>query len=627
MKPTPLLALPMSAAAMIRPQQASSRCCFSLINNDTIGGILREAQTGDLVFGGPFQPTTLCLEQSSGIISDTRGNRCSVGEPGHQFKCRPGAPAPSEFRLEHNLDTSSKLLTYDGGNAAFVACSAGFSHDGGHTVYSSSKAMSSNCQEVALIAIDQTSGCSAPVVQPAPAPTAIRTTRTTVVGFTSTPSVRSHQVLGSASTASSKAAANATLVSGSVGATSVPSSVANATTFTVSRTTLVPSSTSNSSAIATASCAVADSAPSIAPIKIGFPTQDGISDTSANASITPTDNTIFQYRIPSSFVPAAGRLCALQFRLPFCSTLPPGYPCFNFSGSEQELLSNSGMVISVTDGAGSIPWNNSALQQVYPGETPIFGTFDCHALPVEYGGDRKISWLASSVNQFALSFLQAGVGSASEYADGINRILRLESSRKRRKTKDASPAASPVFPPGCQTKDRERGIGIHPRHQEQVRGEDAAGREQARRPLQREADGHHEHSHAIARLQPHGGGTVAEDDGADGAGLEADLLGQAEEGVGRQVEAQVRDDEATRDDGFLGGAAAAPSYASAKTAAAAAAAAAEADAGGEQGHEGRAQGHEGQARELGHGLPRDGTGGEEGSQNAGEDDGHEVGER
>ncbi|KAK8042234.1 hypothetical protein PG993_006757 [Apiospora rasikravindrae] len=420
MKLSPLLALPMSAAAMIRPQQAPSLCCFNVVRNDTLGGVLRETQTGDLVFGGPFQQMMFCLEQSPGTIFDTHGNKCSVEEYGHQFKCRPDASAPSKFRLEHGLDTSSALLTYDGGSAAFVACSAGFGHDGGYTLYSSSKAVTSNCQEVTLLAIDQSSGCFAPDDQSVPAPTAIRTTtRTTVVGTTSTSSVRSHQVLGSVSTTSSNAVANATSVSSSATATSVPSSLANATTLTVSRTTLVPSSTSNTSAIASASCTVADSAPSIAPIQIGFPTQDGISDTSANASITPTDNTIFQYRIPSSFVPAAGKLCALQFRLPFCSTLPSGYPCFDFSGSEQELLSNSGMVFSLTDGAGSISWNNSALQQVYPGEKPIFGTFNCNALPAEYGGDRKISWLASSVNQFALSFLQAGVGSASEYADGV----------------------------------------------------------------------------------------------------------------------------------------------------------------------------------------------------------------
>ncbi|KAK8048765.1 hypothetical protein PG994_010495 [Apiospora phragmitis] len=418
MKPCPLLALLMSVAAMIRPQQASSRCCFNLIKDGTLGGALRETQTGDLVFGGASQPVTLCLEKSTGTISDSLGNKCSVEEPGHQFKCRADAVAPSRFKLEHSLDTLSEL-TYDGGNAAFVACSAGFSNNGGYRVYSSSKVATSDCLELVLLAKDQTSGCFAPDDHPVSAPSAMRTTtKTTIVGITSTPDV-TQKILGSASTTSSRAAANATLATGSATATSISSSLADTTTFAVSRTTLAPSSTSNTSTSASASCMVAGSAPSIAPIQIGFPTEDGISDTSANVSITPTKSTMLTYRIPSSFAPTAGKLCALQFRLPFCSTLPSGYPCFDFSGSEQELLSNSGMVFSLTDGAGSIPWNSSALQQVYPGTTPIFGTFDCNALPAEYGGDRKVSWLASSVNQFSLSFMQAGVGSGSQYADGV----------------------------------------------------------------------------------------------------------------------------------------------------------------------------------------------------------------
>ncbi|KAK7922974.1 hypothetical protein PG985_007045 [Apiospora marii] len=411
MKPSPILALPMSVAAMMQPQQASSRCCFNLVRNGTLRETLRETQTGDLVLGGASQPVTLCIDESTGTISDPHGHPCSMEEPGHQFKCRPGAIVPSHFGLEHGSDTSNGLLTYDSGNAAFIACSTGPSDNNGRMVYSSSKVATSNCLEVALLAIDQTSGCFAPRDQPVSAPAAIRTTtKTTILGMASTPSAKAHQVQGSS---------NTTTLSSSATVAPTPSSVVNTTTLAVSRTTLVPSSTSSTSTATSASCSVADSAPSIAPVLIGFPSQDGISDTSANASITPTNSTMFQYKIPSSFVPAVGKMCALQFRLPICSTLPAGYPCFDFSGSEQEMLSGSGMVFSLTDGAGTISWNNSALQQVYPGTTPIFGTFDCNGLPADYGGDRKISWLASSVNQFSLSFLQAGVGSASQYKDGV----------------------------------------------------------------------------------------------------------------------------------------------------------------------------------------------------------------
>lgn len=363
---------------------------------------------------------TLCIDESAGTISDPRGRKCSMEEPGHQFKCRPGTSGPSEFGLEHDSEISNGLLTYDGGNASFIACSTGPSDTEGHMVYSSSKAATSNCLEIALLAVNQTSGCFAPKDQPVSAPAVMKTaTKTTILDTTSTPNAKSQHIQGSSNTITSQVVANATSFSSSAIAKLISSSLANATTFAVSKSTLAPPSTSSTSTVASASCSVADSAPSIAPVQIGFPTQDGIADTSANASITPTNSTIFQYKIPGSFIPAVSKMCALQFRLPICSTLPAGYPCFDFSGSEQEMLSGSGMVFSLTDGAGTISWNNSALQQVYPGTTPVFGTFDCNGLPAGYGGDRKISWLASSVNQFSLSFLQAGVGSASQYKDGV----------------------------------------------------------------------------------------------------------------------------------------------------------------------------------------------------------------
>ncbi|KAK8083336.1 hypothetical protein PG996_002117 [Apiospora saccharicola] len=275
MKPSPFLALPMSVVALIHPQQASSHCCFNVVRNDTFGGPLRETQTGDLVLGGASEPVTLCIDESAGTVTDLHGHECSMEEPEYQFKCRSGALAPSNFGLEHRSDTSNGLLTYDGGNAAFIACSTEPSDNNGHTIYSSLKVAASDCLEVALLAVDQTSGCFAPRDQPVSAPAVIRTTtKTTIIGTASTPSANTHQIQGSQNTSTSKVVANATFFSSSTTATPIPSSMANTTALDASKTTPAPSSTSSTSTIASASCSVADSAPSIAPVQIGYPTQD-----------------------------------------------------------------------------------------------------------------------------------------------------------------------------------------------------------------------------------------------------------------------------------------------------------------------------------------------------------------
>jgi hypothetical protein len=149
---------------------------------------------------------------------------------------------------------------------------------------------------------------------------------------------------------------------------------------------------------------------------------DGAHNTGVNAAITATNSTIFHFSIPRDFASSSQQLCALQFRLPFCSELPAGYPCFNFTGSEQELSSNSGAIFSQFSAGEELPsWNNTALKQIYPGDKNVLGTFDCGAST--YGsGNRDVAWLASSVRNFGLQFKQAGVGS-SEFKDGVGAFI------------------------------------------------------------------------------------------------------------------------------------------------------------------------------------------------------------
>lgn len=64
-------------------------------------------------------------------------------------------------------------------------------------------------------------------------------------------------------------------------------------------------------------------------------------------------------------------------------------------------------------------WNGTALQQVYPGDNLVLGTFDCGS-PANIS--RDISWIASSVRSFGLQFEQAGVGS-SKFKDGVGAFI------------------------------------------------------------------------------------------------------------------------------------------------------------------------------------------------------------
>ncbi|KAF3058397.1 putative gpi anchored cell wall protein [Daldinia childiae] len=172
-------------------------------------------------------------------------------------------------------------------------------------------------------------------------------------------------------------------------------------------------------------CAIDPSAPSLAPYQLrhgNSSVPSGSNDTSAEVLISRNYSTMFDYDIPSTFPPAntAGKssLCALQFRMPVCTSLPKGYPCYSFSGLEQEVLSNSGMTFHLVDDDGNATWNSTELHQVFPGENTTIGTFEC-GQAAGYDESRKMSWHVSSVRDFSLEFLQAGVGQSAQFQNGI----------------------------------------------------------------------------------------------------------------------------------------------------------------------------------------------------------------
>ncbi|RYP43388.1 hypothetical protein DL770_011693 [Monosporascus sp. CRB-9-2] len=200
-----------------------------------------------------------------------------------------------------------------------------------------------------------------------------------------------------------------------------PTSLVPTTTITI----LISTSEAGTSS---PTCTVPPSAPSIAPSRVGYPDPEapgGIHDSSSEVSISPRNVTIFEYSIPPSFLPLNTSnsgfppLCALEFRMPVCTDLPNGYPCYDFSGLEQEIVANSGINFVLRTDDDMATWDDTELHQVFPGENSIIGTFECAKLAGSYGGNRGISWEARSVRNFSLEFLHAGVGDSPEFQNGI----------------------------------------------------------------------------------------------------------------------------------------------------------------------------------------------------------------
>ncbi|KAI0134375.1 hypothetical protein BJ170DRAFT_196154 [Xylariales sp. AK1849] len=396
---TLLLSAGAATTALALPQ-ASSGCCFHLDSVGTMNETVEEDHGGHLVLGGSFQRGGFCLDMTSQTIEDSLGHNCFMRSPNYQFECYAGAVGSSVFDIVPSADGKTKLA-YDNGPGTFLACPT-TSVEQSYGIYSTIKTDKTACMQVALVLADQTSECAASNGTSSTASYMVPSTTQVALPVTNT------------STAMSTAKASGYAYGSGCGALSVVTAKPTQTPYQATTPPFAVPVTSNT-------CDVSPAAPSIGPSKLGYPeasAPDGVHDTTANASITPTNSTLFEYSIPQSFVTNSSQLCALQFRLPYCSTLPKGYPCFHFSGSEQERSSDSGMIFSSVEDSGGLIWDNTALHQVYPGDTTVIGTFKCGRNVTAYGA-RKMSWIASSVRNFALEFMQAGVGSEAEFMDGV----------------------------------------------------------------------------------------------------------------------------------------------------------------------------------------------------------------
>lgn len=118
----------------------------------------------------------------------------------------------------------------------------------------------------------------------------------------------------------------------------------------------------------------------------------------------------------------APRMCAVQFRLPWCSELPAGYPCFTWSGMMQQELGGGGMRFSLVydshAGRPAVPgqqvsgggWEAvDGVVQLMPGEPVFVGTFPC-LVDGDRTDKRNVSFVAAAEENWSLDFAQAGVG-------------------------------------------------------------------------------------------------------------------------------------------------------------------------------------------------------------------------
>ena len=394
------------AAASLR-QQTTSSCCFQLSSVGDLNSAVEEDHAGDLLAGGEFQDARFCLDSGTSAITDNLGGTCLFKAPNQQFGCFKGRGPLVPFGIAPSMNERS-YLTYGNGTKSFHACPAGSANDQSYYIYGDNKPDKTGCFEINLQLKNQTVGCHARNS------TVINTASTItlqLMTMTSTPARRWETRIKPTNSLATQI------------------DIAQAVATSASEETSVPSQT----------CKIAPSAPSLPPVMVGNPdtkAPDGIRDSAAEVSISADNSTIFQYSIPASFVPAnessgasgaQRRLCALQFRMPFCSDLPKGYPCYHFSGLEQEMLADSGMNFALAtdddDGAATVAWDDKKLHKITPGEDIIVGTFECGALPSNdtpnVDGGRKIVWRATSVRDFSLEFLQAGIGDRPRFQDGI----------------------------------------------------------------------------------------------------------------------------------------------------------------------------------------------------------------
>ncbi|KAI1501904.1 hypothetical protein F5X99DRAFT_427954 [Biscogniauxia marginata] len=399
--------------ALLRPRQITSGCCFQLASVGVVNKTVTEDHVGELLLGGAFQQGGFCLDKSTKTIKDGLKHNCFMRSPTHQFQCFAGIVGATAFDIAPPKEDGRYSLTYDGSPGVFYACPVGSSANAYYDIYSEKKADKTGCVPVALELSNETPECAGgnPIVSSsistgtaAPQQNS-KVRRTSQVILAEPTPVMTRTVVLPAYTHSSEV---------------------DTLSSTVPTTVKSPQSPAAEPSTASQVCSVSPSSPSIAPFRVGYPdpsSPDGIKDTSGEASISPVNSTILQYAIPNTFSPPRAdikaSLCALQFRMPVCTTLPDGYPCYTFSGLEQEVLSNSGMTFNLTLDDADATWDGAALHQVFPGENTILGTFECGSDGKGGHGGRKMQWLVSSVRDFSLEFFHAGVGESPEFDDGI----------------------------------------------------------------------------------------------------------------------------------------------------------------------------------------------------------------
>ncbi|KAI0434309.1 hypothetical protein F5Y09DRAFT_357139 [Xylaria sp. FL1042] len=414
---TPFIAgIVVDAITAVRPRQSDNSCCFGLSSVGVDGEEVKEDHLGDLSLGGPFQQGGFCFDRSTKTIKDTLNHNCFMRAPTQQFQCYAGIVGATAFDISLPGPDGKSYLTYDNGPGTFYACPVSTGDDRYYTIFSASKPDTTSCIPVALVLYNSSAGC------PSVSNSTITTPTSSVKQIktrTWSSQLREHQ--SSTSTATSSTMSGYSRVLGAGLWSSVSPSASTSTKAAIKASSATAAHIVQSSQ----TCSISPSGPSIAPIKLGTPDKsapDGIKDSFAEASITSYNSTIFLYSIPSSFPPSVSDakmpLCALQFRMPVCTELPKGYPCYSFSGLEQEVLANSGMNFDLILDDGHAPWNGTALQQVFPGESTVLGTFECETPNGSYSA-RNMSWHVTSVRNFSLEFLHAGVGSDAKFQDGI----------------------------------------------------------------------------------------------------------------------------------------------------------------------------------------------------------------
>ncbi|KAI1081466.1 hypothetical protein F5B20DRAFT_536143 [Whalleya microplaca] len=399
---TPALLFAVAASATTHTRAANAGCCFFLSSVGVVNETVLEDHVGDLTLGGSFQQGGFCLDKSSKTIKDGLNNNCFMKAPDEQFECYSGAPGNTAFEVSSGNPGGKLYLTYDGGNNVFDACP--IPSGGGeqtYSIYSSKKADKTGCLSVALALNGETPECS--------------------TGNSPIMTVTHRNVQGRHDYRARRVATKTT----SATTTSLPTN-SNASQAGLPPKITLKSTPAIKAASTAQACSVAPSSPSIAPHRLSYGSLSvagSKNDSTTDVTISPGNSTIFEYHIPNSFIPSpnvtnatSSPLCALQFRMPYCTDLPQDYPCYSFSGMEQEMLSNSGMNFNLIKDDGNATWNNTALNQVFPGENTFIGTFECGSVA---GGTRKMSWNVSSVRNFSLEFLQAGVGKDAEFQDGI----------------------------------------------------------------------------------------------------------------------------------------------------------------------------------------------------------------